>query len=109
MKVNQLTKGQDRRVMYLENKDGMLDGAQARIGWVNFAKTGRTVYYRGRSLMAIGGRGIRGNFIDKESGEEFWVSGVKARGSNVHPWELATLVVVDDDARDEYARLRREV
>jgi len=108
MKINQLTTGQDRRVMYLENKDGMLDGAQARIGWVDFSKTGRTVYYRGRSLKAIGGRGIRGNFIDEESGEEFWVSGVKARGSNVHPSESATLVV-DDDARDEYTRLRREV
>ncbi|MEO5830669.1 MAG: hypothetical protein ABIQ36_08890 [Rhodanobacter sp.] len=106
MKINQLTKGQDRRVMYLENKDGMLDGAQARIGWVEFSKTGRTVFYRGRSLKATGGRGDRGNFIDEESGEEFWVSGVKIRGSNVHPSE-STTPVVDDDARDKYARLRR--
>ena len=106
MKINQLTKGQDRRLMYVENKDGSVDGAQARIGWVEFSKTGRTVYYRGRSLKAIGGRGIRGNFIDGESGEEFWVSGVKIRGSNVHPSESA-VAVVDDDASDEYARLRR--
>ena len=106
MKNNQLTKGQERRVMYVENKDGLLDGADARIGWVEFSKTGRTVYYKGRSLKAIGGRGIRGNFMDEETHEEFWVSGVKKRGSNVHPAESAT-PVIDDDAQEEYERLRR--
>jgi hypothetical protein len=107
MKANQLTQGQERRVMYVENKDGLLDGVQARIGWVTFSKSGRTVYYRGRSLKAIGGRGVRGNFIDAESGEEFWVSGIKRRGSNAHVNE-ATPVVVDDDAKDEYQRLRQD-
>ena len=105
MKASQLTKGQDRRVMYLENKDGMLDGTQARIGWVDFSKTGRTIYYKGRSLIAIGGRGVRGNFMDEASGEEFWISGVKKRGSNAHPSESA-VPVVDDDAREEYERIR---
>jgi hypothetical protein len=104
MKANHLTQGQERRVMYLENKDGLLDGVQARIGWVTFSKSGRTVYYRGRSLKAIGGRGVRGNFIDVESGEEFWVSGIKRRGSNTHVND-ATPVVVDDDAKAATARL----
>jgi hypothetical protein len=107
MKANQLTQGHERRVMYLENKDGLLDGAQARIGWVTFSKSGRTVYYGGRTLKAIGGGGIRGNFLDEKSGEEFWVSGIKKRGSNVHPNESAS-VVVDDDAKDEYQRLRKD-
>jgi len=44
MKNNQLTKGEKRRVMYVENKDGDIDGAKARIGWVEFSKTGLTVY-----------------------------------------------------------------
>lgn len=92
--------------MYLENKDGLLEGSRARIGWVTFSKTGRTVYYAGRSLKAIGGRGVRGNFIDEESGEEFWISGIKKRGSNTRVHE-STSVVIDDDARDEYQRLRQ--
>ena len=29
MKTNQLTQGLERRVMYLENKDGLLEGSQA--------------------------------------------------------------------------------
>jgi len=105
MKKNQLTQGHERRVMYLENKEGLISGARARIGWVTFSKSGRTVYYGGRSLKAIGGRGVRGNFIDEQSGEEFWISGVKKRGSNTHDAESAS-VVVDDDAQDEYKRLR---
>jgi hypothetical protein len=105
MKANQLTQGQQRRVKYLENKDGLIDGAHARIGWVTFSKTGRTVYYAGRSFMAIGGRGVRGNFKDEQSGEEFWISGIKKRGSNTHGDE-ARSVIVDDDAKHEYLRLR---
>lgn len=105
MKTNQLTQGKERRVMYIENKDGLLEGAHARIGWVSFSKSGRTVYYQGRSLAAIGGRGIRGNFLDVETGEEFWVSGVKKRGVNSHYADSAS-IVVDDDAKVEYEHLR---
>ncbi len=92
--------------MYVENKDGLLDGVQARIGWVRFSKTGRTIYYRGRSLLAIGGSGIRGNFIDEETREEFWISGVKKRGSNKHTAEFGVAALVDEDAREEYERIK---
>lgn len=51
----QLNRGLKRRLMYVENKAGDIDGADARIGWVSFSKTGRTVYYRGRELMSVGG------------------------------------------------------
>jgi hypothetical protein len=105
MKTTQLSKGLERRLMYIENKEGLIDGARARIGWVEFSKSGRTVYYKGKSLVAIGGRGAGGNFMDEETHEEYWVSGVKKRGSNVHPAEKVHLVV-DDDAREEHARLR---
>jgi len=66
MKRNQLTRGQMRRVMYIENKDGLLDGASAHIGWVEFSKSGRSVYYRGRTLHASK-QAIAGNFVDAES------------------------------------------
>ena len=93
--------------MYIENKNGLIDGARARIGWVRFSKTGRTVYYKDRVLKAIGARGIRGNFVSEDSREEFWVSGIKKRGSNAHPAE-AVVAVIDDDAKEEYERLRRD-
>jgi hypothetical protein len=104
MKSNQLTRGQQRRMMYVENKNGLIDGVAARIGWVEFSKTGRTVYYRGKSLQAFSGGGISGNFFDAETREEYWISGVKKRGSNVHPCESAS-IVIDEDAKDEWAKL----
>ncbi len=106
MKANQLTKGETRRVMYVENKSGDIDGVAARIGWVEFSKTGYTVYYRGRVLQRAKGGGISGNHFDTETGEEYWISGIKKRGSNAH-WAEPVRVEVDEDAREEYARLRR--
>jgi len=100
---NQLTKGLKKRVMYVENKHGDIDGVPARIGWVKFSKTGKSVYYRGRTLTKA--NGIYGNFLDTDSGDEYWVSGVKKRGSNVH-WAESLEVQIDDDALEEYERLR---
>lgn len=93
--------------MYVENKHGLVDNARARIGWVEFSKTGRTVFYKGISLKAIGGRGVSGNFIDEATHEEYWISGIKKRGSNAHPTE-SVIPVVDEDAKDEYERIRRD-
>jgi hypothetical protein len=89
------------RVMFVELKAG--DGA-AWIGRVQFSKTGRTVYYRGRKLERIRGGGISGNHVDTETGEEFWVSGVKKNGEDRH-WAEGGPVEIDADALDEYNRL----
>ena len=91
--------------MYVENKNGEIDGANARIGWATFSKTGRTVYYRGLALQRAKGGGVSGNFFDTETGAEYWVSGVKKRGSNGH-WAESPFVIVDDDAVEEYDRIR---
>ena len=101
VQTTQLTRGLKSRLMYVENKDGDIDGANARIGFVRFSKTGATVYFRGRELCKTGGQGIRGNFRDVTTGHEYWVSGVKMRGSNVYHAESAS-VVIDDDALIEY-------
>jgi hypothetical protein len=101
----QLNRGLSRRLMYIENKYGDTDGAGARIGWVTFSKTGQTVYYRGKSLSKMKGRGVRGNFFDQDTGDEYWVSGVKKRGSNVH-WAEKISVVIDPDALDAYRAMR---
>jgi hypothetical protein len=90
--------------MYIESKDGLVDGSRARIGWVTFSKTGKSVYYRGLTLNKA--RTASGNFLDADSGDEYWVSGVKKRGSNSHPAERRIDVKIDDDALDEYNELR---
>lgn len=106
MKSNQLNLGQAKRVMYIENKEGLIDGVDARIGWVSFSKTGKTIYYKGKTFLSNKGKGIRGNFNDLATGEEYWISGVKKSGSNAHPCESIDSIVVDEDARAEYRRIR---
>jgi hypothetical protein len=93
-----------RRVMYVELKSGFADSGPAWIGWVEFSKTGRTVYYRGRALRRMKGGGIAGNHVDVETGEEYWVSGVKKNGQDRH-WAGTGTVSIDPDAADEYQRI----
>jgi hypothetical protein len=90
------------RVMYVELKSGHGDDGPAWIGWVKFSKTGRTVYYRGRTLRRA--HGVSGNHIDADTGDELWVSGVKKDRQDRH-WAGSGPVEVDPDALDEYNRI----
>ncbi len=104
---NQLTQGKQSRVMYVENKEGDIDGYSARIGWVRFSKSGRSVYYRNLTLAAIKGGGVSGNYYCEETGEEYWVSGIKKRGSNTH-WAESVKLHIDSDAAEEYESILNE-
>lgn len=68
---------------YIELKTGYSDDGPAWIGYVKSSKSGRTVYFNDRAFQPL--RGGRGSYYDVESGEEYWISGVKKRGSNRHP------------------------
>ncbi len=103
--MSQLTKGKDKRVMYVENKEGEIDGVRARIGWVTFSKTGQSIYYRNLVLKRIKGGGVSGNFYEEQTGQEFWVSGIKKFGSNAH-WAEPVDIYIDDDALDEYRSIK---
>ena len=72
--------------MYVEQKtSGRLylhDRGPAEIGEVTFSKTGRTVYYRGLTLHRR--KGAMGNYRCEETGDIYWISGVKKRYTNRH-------------------------
>lgn len=88
------------RVMYIENKSASLMGP-ARIGWVSFTKTGRTLKYRDQQFRSLDGTGFKANYFDVETGDEYWISGCKQRGSNRLYGERIP-VHIDEDAREEY-------
>ena len=90
--------------MYVEQKTGANDNGPAWIGRVAFSKTGRTIYYRGRTLERIPKGGIGSNHVDVETGEEFWISGVKKDRKDRH-WAGGGPVEIDPDVRDEYERM----
>ena len=75
------------RVMYVEQKTdgnrGLDDRGPAEIGEVTFSQTGRTVYFKGRSFRRAKGW-AGGNFLCVETGDQYWISGVKKRGTNRH-------------------------
>lgn len=94
------------RIMSIEVKSGGLIGP-ARIGRVTFSKTGRTIYYCGRSFRSLKGRGFKASYHDVETGDSFWVSGPKRDCSDaLYGGSTPTEI---DDVRAEYWRdLRRQ-
>jgi len=88
------------RIMYIENKAAGLTGP-ARIGRVTFSKTGKTLYYQGRTFRSLKGRGFKVNYVDVASGEEYWISGPKKDGTDRLYGERLP-VEIDEDVRKEY-------
>ena len=89
---------------YFELKSGFSDTGPAWIGYASQSKTGRTLYFNGRGLMKLKGqrRGESGgNYVDMETGESFWVSGVKKDGEDRH-WAGSGKVLVEAAALSDY-------
>jgi hypothetical protein len=92
------------RIMYIEDKSAGLEGP-GRIGLVHFSKTGRTLYYAGRSFQSLKGYGYKANYFDVATGEHFWISGCKKRGGDRL---YGGTVDIDDDVREAYWTVIRE-
>lgn len=88
------------RIMYIENKSNGLIG-DARIGLVKFSKTGRTLYYVGKSFKSLNGSGFKSNYLDIETGNEYWISGCKKDGSD-RLYGQRVPIKIDEDVREEY-------
>ena len=92
-----------QRLMYIELKSGYGDNGPAWISQVVFSKTGRTVYFNGKALKKMRHGGIAGNFVERESGDEYWISGVKKKGTNRH-WAGSGKIQLDANAVSEFLR-----
>lgn len=91
---------------YIELKSSHSDNGPAWIAYVSQSQTGRTLYFKGRGLMKLKGqrRGDSGgNYVDMETGESYWVSGVKKNGEDRH-WAGSGKVLIEADATDLYLR-----
>jgi hypothetical protein len=92
-----------RRLRYIELKTGYGENGPASIGWVSLSKTGRTLYYRDLTLERVAAGGDLGHHRDVQTGDEYWVSGIK-RNRRDRRWVDSENVVIDEDAREEYER-----
>jgi hypothetical protein len=96
--------------MYIENKSGDSPAANgivgpARIGRVTFSKSGKTIYYGGRSFFSVWKSGYKYNYIDGENQDLYWISGPRRDGEDGLYGYRAT--PIDADVREEYWTLIR--
>lgn len=87
---------------YIEQKSGYEDNGPAWIGRVKISRTGTTIYFNDHAYQKC--RGISGNYIDIETGEEYWISGVKKDGTDRH-WDGSGKIVMDTKVVEEYLEL----
>lgn len=87
---------------YIELKSGYADDGPAWIGRVKISRTGTTIYFNDHAYRKC--RGISGNYIDIETEEEYWISGVKKDGTDRH-WDGSGKIVIDTKVVDEYLEL----
>ena len=88
--------------MYIENKSQGLDGP-ARIGRVNYSKSGKTVHYQGRTFKSLKGTGFKANYFDIQTGDQFWISGPRKDGRD-RLYGGSKPVEIDEDVEHEYWR-----
>jgi hypothetical protein len=90
------------KIMYIENKAEGHSGS-AWIGVAEFSKSGQTVYFDNKALKKLKTTGISGNHYDIETGEEYWISGIKKNGEDRH-WAGGGKVMLDENCVEEYLK-----
>lgn len=90
-------------LIYVELKTGYSNNGPAWIGNGFYNRTRKTVYFNGRAFCRS--QGISGNHIDMETGEEYWISGVKKKGTDRH-WAGSGTIEIDESVVEEYLTLR---
>ena len=51
---------------------------------MTFSRSGKTIYFKGKTFHRIKRGGVYGNYRCAEDGNEYWISGVKKPGTNRH-------------------------
>lgn len=89
-------------IKYIELKTGWSDDGPAWIGHVKESKSGSTLYFNGHAFQRC--RGMAGNYVDVETGEVYWISGVKKNGEDRH-WAGHGKVSIDRKLVSEYCAI----
>ncbi|PCH65839.1 MAG: hypothetical protein COC12_14045 [Rhodobacteraceae bacterium] len=91
------------KLVYVELKSG---GGNCRLAWIGIAgasKTGATIYSNAKAFKSLKGSGIEGNYFDIESGEEYWISGIKKNNQDRH-WVGGGDILIDQSAIKLYLK-----
>lgn len=94
----------ENQLVYVELKSGYDEDGPAWIGKASHSKSGRTLYFNGKAFKSARGHGVQGNYIDVETGDEYWISGVKKNQQDRH-WVGTGPVMIDEPVVPEYLAL----
>ncbi len=94
----------ETEIKYIELKTGFLDNGPAWIAEVELSKSGQTVYFNDSALKKLKTPGIGANHFDIETGDEYWISGIKKNGLDRH-WAGSGKVMIDEDIVEIYLAL----
>ncbi len=86
-------------IRYIELKTGYNDNGPAWIGNVKESKSGKTIYFNDHAFQKY--HGAYSNYIDIETGDEYWISRVKKNGEDRH-WAGSGKITIDRKVIDEY-------
>ena len=92
----------ETELRYIELKTGYSDNGPAFIGKVKFSKSGNTIYFNNKAFRKY--NGISGNYIDVETGEEYWIWGVKKNCTDRH-FAGRGNIMIDKNIVSEYLEL----
>lgn len=90
-------------IRYVESKLSGNDSGPAWIGKVQLSRSGRTVYFNGKAFKRSK-RVVKGNHYDIETGECYWISGIKKNGEDRH-WAGSGKITIESSVVDEYLRI----
>lgn len=88
-----------KELIYVEMVQDCSHTGPAWIGYGLFNKTGKTVYFNGKVFGR--GKGIVGNHVDIDQGDEYWISGVKKNGEDRH-WAGSGKIQIDKSVVPDY-------
>ena len=89
-------------IKYIELKTGWSDDGPAWIGHMKESKSGATLYFNDRAFQRC--RASAGNYVDIETGEVYWISGIKKNGADRH-WAGHGKAFIDRRLVSEYCAI----
>ena len=89
-----------QQLKYIELKTGFAHNGPAWIGYIEFSKSGQTIYFNGKALNGNG----HGLCSDLQTKEIYLVSGIKKNGEDRH-WLGNGKIQIDKNAINEYLML----
>ncbi|MEN2399988.1 hypothetical protein GKZ90_0009380 [Flavobacterium sp. MC2016-06] len=95
------------KLMYIENKNPGHNG-EAWICFIEFSKSGQTIYFDNKALKKLKTSGINSNHYDIETGQEYWISGVKKDGNDRHKFGRG-IIKIDKNAIAEYLKIINQI